>query len=490
MPEDAPPPEPPAPRTAPTLAAIVALAFAARLAFSLLKLTVATDAFWYVRISKMMLAGDWHHAIDQGYHPAYPALSALLSLVLRDVPTAATAVSILLGALTAIPAWFIGHRLGGPRAALFAALLVAVHPECVDEGSDILVEATFVFFFLSGTACALRAIATLDLRAAALSGLCGGLAYLTRPEGLALPAFTAVALAVAGLQRFRSTPSARWARRAAAAALATGVFLACFLPYAIVLHNHLGRWTITGKSGGEAFTKGHQAEKGTSQVEVATKSDRNPLYLPFYFVRKSFITLYPGFLPILIAALLLRAQRTADQRLARLALLGLLAIYLPPLLRLLYAKSYLSTRHLLTPVLIILLLSAPAAAALSLRWKRGLAILVLFIVAVALPKSLRPARRDQLPLKDAGHWLRAVAPGAEFMGPEKTAFYAVVFFYKVPKSGKPDDIVESMRRERLDWLVLLESDQPGVAARLDGRFQLVQEFGAGEDRVGVYRLSP
>ncbi len=488
MPEATPPPDTREPRPLPTLAAIVALAFAVRLACSLFKYTVATDAYWYVRIANMMLAGDWNHAIDHGYHPAYPALSALLSLFFRDVPTAATAVSILLGSLSCVPAWFIGRRLGGFRAAIFAALLVAVHPEAVDVGSDILVEATFVFFFLSSAACALRAIALLDLRAASLSGLAAGLAYLTRPEGLALPVFTALALVASGLPRFRPAPSAQWGRRAGAAALAGGVFLACFVPYAVRIRQHLGRWAVTGKAGGEAFVKGSPQGGGESQTAVAEKGNSNPLYLPWMFVRKFGQTIYPGFLPFLLAALFLRAPRSPDQRLARLALLGLLALYLPPLLRLLYAKSYLSTRHLLMPSLVVVLLLAPVAAALSEKWKRGLLLLVLFCAAVALPKSLRPSRRDQLPLKDAGQWLRAVAPGAELMGPEKTAFYAGVYFWKVPKSRANDDIAADMRRENVDWLVLLESDQPGVAAKLDGRFQLVKDFGAGEDRVGVYRL--
>ncbi|MCC6740095.1 MAG: glycosyltransferase family 39 protein [Planctomycetia bacterium] len=478
-----------APRTAPTLAAIVALAFAARLGFALLKATVATDAYWYVRIANFFLAGDWAAAVNHGYHPAYPALAALFSLVLRDVPLAATAVSVLLGALTSLPAWSIGARLGGPRAALFAALLVAVHPECVDEGSDILVEATFVFFFLSGVACALRAVATLDLPAAALSGLCAGLAYLTRPEGLVLPAFTAVALAAAALPRLRGAAPAQWGRRAAAAALAAGVFLACALPYLVHLRHTQGRWTVTGKAGGEAFSGGPQAAKGESQAAVETKGQANPAYLPWYFARKFLETVYLGFLPLLVAAFFVAAPRDSGARLARLALLGLLALYLPPLVRLLYAKSYVSTRHLLAPSLLVVLLLAPVAAALSERWKRGLPALVLLVAVVALPKSLRPARRDQLPLKQAGLWLRETAPGAELMGPEKAAFYAQVYFHKVPKSRAGDDIADRMRASNVEWLVLLESDQPGVAAKLDGRFGLVKDFGSGEDRVAVYRLA-
>ncbi|MEK7469242.1 MAG: glycosyltransferase family 39 protein [Planctomycetota bacterium] len=497
MPEVAPAPDPPAAdapepssRVIPTLAAIVALAFAARLGCFLLKATVATDAYYYVRIAKMMLAGDWHHALTHGYHPLYPALTALSSFVFGDVAAAGHAVSILLGALTAVPAWFIGARLGGLRSALFASLLVAVHPDCVDVGSDILVEATFVFFFISGVACALRAVALLDLRAAALAGLAGGLAYLTRPEGLALPAFAAIAIFVAGLPRFCATAAPRWGRRATAASVTVAVFLACFVPYVVKIHDHLGRWAVTGKSGGEAFVAGAKEGTGEGQKTVTEKGTQNPLYRPWYFVRKFSMTIYLGFLPLLLAAAFVSVPRAPDHRLARLALFGLLAIYLPPLLRLLYAKGYLSTRHLLLPSVVVVLLLAPFAAALSEKWKRGLATLVLLLAAVALPKSLRPGRRDQLPLKEAGLWLRATAPGAELMGPEKVAFYAGVNFRIVPDSRESRGIEADMREAQVMWLVLLESDEPGVSAKLDGRFQLVKECGNGEGRVQVFRLAP
>ncbi|KAF0239824.1 MAG: hypothetical protein FD180_5161, partial [Planctomycetota bacterium] len=299
----------------------------------------------------------------------------------------------------------------------------------------------------------------------------------------------AVAILAAGLPRFRPTATPDGARRACAAALAVCVFLACFIPYAVRIREHLGRWAITGKSGGAAFDINAKPGTGEGQKAVTEKGAQNPLYRPWYFIRKFSMTIYLGFLPLLLAAAFVSVPRAPDNRLARLALLGLLFIYLPPLIRLLYAKGYVSTRHLLLPSLVVVLLLAPVAAALSEKWKRGLAVLVLLIAAVALPKSLRPARRNQLPLKEAGIWLRATAPGAELMGPEKTALYAGVHLWHLPESRQSGAIEAEMRAARLKWLVLLESDEPGVAAGLDGRFQLVKQYGEGEDRVTVFRLT-
>ncbi len=47
---------------------------------------------------------------------------------------------------------------------------------------------------------------------------------------------------------------------------------------------------------------------------------------------------------------------------------------------------------------------------------------------------------------------------------------------------------EKMRRKKVEWLVLLEDDEPGVARGLDARFEPLQEFGEGDSAVRVYRL--
>ncbi|MBI2923311.1 MAG: glycosyltransferase family 39 protein [Planctomycetes bacterium] len=470
-------------KPAPTLALLTTLAFATRLGACLLKALVATDSYHYVRIARLILDGNWHDALAYGYHPAYPALSAALALVLRDVPFAAHAVSILLGSLAVLPAWSLGARAFGPRGAFFFALLVALHPEAVDVGSDILVESTFLFFFLASLAAALKTASIPCPGWGAAAGAFAAAAYLTRPEGLAAAALAPVLIVAAA----RIGPTL-WPKRLAAAALAAAVFLAGFLPYAVWLHGHLGRWALTAKQGGEAFTRvAPQAKSGASEKKLEEKGKRSALFLPWYFGKEMAKTIY---LPFLVLVLLypMVPRGTPPERFARLALLAALAIYLPPLLRLLYAKGYLSTRHLLAPATLFLAFGAAAAARLSLRGRRAVPILVLLVAAAALPKSLRPDRREQIPLKQAGLLLRERAPGLPVMGPEKTAYYAGARLVHVPKSGAPDDIEAGLRAAGTPWLVLLEEDHPGIAKRLDPRFEPVAEFGEGEDRVAVFRL--
>jgi len=435
-----------------------------------------------------MLDGRWSEALSQGYHPGYPALAAAAALLLGNVPFAAHAVSILAGALTPIPAWSIGRRAFGLRGAFFAALLAAVLPEAVDEGSDILVEATYLLFFLSSVALALRAASMPGLPAAAGSGLFAAAAYLVRPEGLAAAAFgPAVVLAGAWLG------PALWGRRLAATAVLSAAFLAGFAPYVVFLHGHFGRWMITAKQGGAAFSRAApQSRMGESQKKVQEKGRSSALYLPGRFLQQLGKTMFLPFaaLVVLAAFLRFRVPRPAPaERFARLAILGLVALYLPPLFRLLATMGYVSTRHLLAPAMLLLVFGAGSAAWLSLQWKRGMAVTILAIAAVGLPKSLRPVRTDEIPLKLAGLYLRDVAPGVPFAGPEKAAYYADVLFYHVPQGGSPE-IAAALSEAGTPWLVLLEEDQPGVAPTLDGRFELVQSFGGGDARVTVFRFRP
>ncbi|NUN50227.1 MAG: hypothetical protein HUU15_15555, partial [Candidatus Brocadiae bacterium] len=113
---------------------------------------------------------------------------------------------------------------------------------------------------------------------------------------------------------------------------------------------------------------------------------------------------------------------------------------------------------------------------------------VLLVAAVALPKSLRPERREEIGLKQAGLWLREHAPGEPVAGAEKVAYYADVVQFKVPRD--PALVPAHMDEIRARWLALVEDDHRGLASRLGPEFTIVAVFGEGDDRVSVIRYSP
>ena len=100
-----------------------------------------------------------------------------------------------------IPVYLLALELFGEHAAWLACLLTAVNPVVDDIVVNVLSESTFLLWWTFGLWCGVRFLR--DGRLSwLLPAIClGGLAYLTRPEGMLLPAALAATLLVSPLWR-------------------------------------------------------------------------------------------------------------------------------------------------------------------------------------------------------------------------------------------------------------------------------------------------
>ena len=210
-------------------AAVVALAFFARLAYALTQppeivVTFEADPLTYDQIARNVVAGRGFSGASFYYPPGtdvptafwdalYPLfLAGMYSLAGHSV-TAVRVAQALLGALAVWLTFWLGNRLAGRRAGLIAAGISAVYPFFIYYAAQLLTETLFMALILAVFAAALKAEETGHLAWSALLGLLVGLAALCRAEafyaGLALvlwaawrasPRWTArVRLAVIGL---------------------------------------------------------------------------------------------------------------------------------------------------------------------------------------------------------------------------------------------------------------------------------------------------
>jgi 4-amino-4-deoxy-L-arabinose transferase-like glycosyltransferase len=115
--------------------------------------------------------------------------------------------SALAGALLVLPMFFLGRELFDRQAGFWGALLFQCLPVSSRMLSDGLSEATFLLFMTTALFLAVRAFRSPSPVLFALCGLCGGLAYLTRPEGALIVGATSLALL--GVQ-FRSAWRRSW----------------------------------------------------------------------------------------------------------------------------------------------------------------------------------------------------------------------------------------------------------------------------------------
>ena len=133
-------------------------------------------------------------------HPIYPLTIALVhrwvgGIGPQDWQFAAQLASALAGLALILPLYLMSRELFGDKVALPACLLfLFAVPLNGHVFADTLSESTFLLFWLLGLWAALCFFRTGRLVWLPLLVVASGLAYLTRPEGLLLPAATLATL--------------------------------------------------------------------------------------------------------------------------------------------------------------------------------------------------------------------------------------------------------------------------------------------------------
>lgn len=191
-----------------------------------------------------------------------PVAIGLADLVVGDPHIGKVALTVVASTSLVYLLALLGRRLGGPSAGVATAWLAAVMPglatmpQIRGTGS----EAEYTLLVVSALWCTVSAA---DRQAGrrhtrlAGGGLLLGLAYLARPEGLAVGVPLAVGALVIG-RRDRS-PGAGPAR----ALLAFLAPLAlCVVPYAAYLHANTGSWQLTAKTQDASIEAWHAVARG------------------------------------------------------------------------------------------------------------------------------------------------------------------------------------------------------------------------------------
>jgi 4-amino-4-deoxy-L-arabinose transferase-like glycosyltransferase len=148
-------------------------------------------------------------------HPAYPlGIVAAHRLIGGTGPQAwqdaAQLASVVAGVLLVLPLYLVVLELFGPRAASMGVFLVYVVPLNAHVLADALSESTFLLFWTWGLWASLKFLKAGTFGWLPLMVGCGVLAYLTRPEGLLLPAAVVATLAAMPLLRSTRLYWPRW----------------------------------------------------------------------------------------------------------------------------------------------------------------------------------------------------------------------------------------------------------------------------------------
>ena len=247
---------------------LLLLAFALRLGWMLYNTqAIENEGTEYARIAQNLLAGKGYVGLLGGpesmFPPLFPFLIAASSLVTRDTEMAGRLVSIVMGSLLVLPVFFMGEKLFGRRVAYLAAALIAVHPLLVALSASVYVESTYLTLLFASLYFGMRVLDFDGVKQAFFCGLMLGLAYLTRPEGLAYGFLVGffMLLAVA-LRKSSITTTLKYGATIAV----TAVILV--IPYAAYLSAGSGAFRLEGKSGLNGIIKSRM-DQGMSYREAA-----------------------------------------------------------------------------------------------------------------------------------------------------------------------------------------------------------------------------
>jgi hypothetical protein len=389
------------------------------------------DGLRYVNQAQTIEGGAWRDGLLKSVdHPMYPLAIAMVHRGIGGEgpeawQRAAQTAAVLAGVLLVIPLYLVALEMFGAGSAWLACLLVFAAPLTGHVFADALSESTFLLFWTWGLWTALRFLKEGTFGWLPPTIAFGGLAYLSRPEGLLLPAALVATLVVMPLLRSTRLYWPRW--WAAIGFLVVGA--ACLVGPYVAIKGGLGTKPAIARL------------LGTAASSPASAVERQHVLDPNQSTSKTYA--------LAARAMALAVRDAVTIPLLPLALLGLVVSWPPgararqwllltiigvaaalALIRLHATGGYCSPRH----ALVLSFLLIPAAAygvhwalttvAISGRWlgmgegrfRAGPAVWVLVLAgfgAYYARADLAPVNEGLGAYKEAGAWLSDhVPPGS------------------------------------------------------------------------------
>jgi len=511
------------------LPGLVLLALVVRVLVAFRTSVIFEDGPHFLDSAKRFATGDFAGALAHPYHPMYSALIAAVQPLVGDFEVAALAVSVLGGTLAVAASFLFVRDAFDARSAALAAFLFAISPYAVRFTSDVQSEGVYLAFFVGGVALSWRGLATGRAGLLFAAGLAGGFAYLTRPEGAALVVVVGVLLLARG--------GAVRDRLRGIAALVTGALLVA-APYISILSLASDSVTLSGKKSlirtlglSNQGTASITAEFGQLVVlgvlscfVIAVAAYLWPrsrggvlrarvwggvacaiggvvawqIFWPTQleeFARVVISTVRPEV--IVLVGLGIWASIACETRRRDGFIVALLLVYGVVLVGLLFNYGYLSRRHVLPLLPLLLGYAGLGACWLSdriSRWpaERVLAAIALGMLLISAPKTLHRHRDDALAHRRVAEWMRGqdLPAGRVASNKRRIGYYAERLWFPLTE----DDVLrpfERLAREGVRYIVV-DDPMPGFHDQLavESRFEVrvLHRIEAGGGMATVYEL--
>ena len=465
----------------------------------------------YIQQAERIERGGWHEGLYRGIdHPFHPVgIAAAHRLFDGDGPgswqRAALLFSFASAVLLVIPSYLLALELFGESAAFLGVALVMANAAIGSSVVNVLSETSFLFWWSFGLWAAVRFLREGRFRWLPLSIGFGGLAYLTRPEGILLAVAVALTMLILPLQR---ATRINWPRWWGAIMLVVGGVLLCSGPYVAVkggLGTKPGIARVLGLAEHSA-PLALEREKPLPPDQTSIETYGLAISRTLRALRGAVTT---PLLPFAVLGLFLAVRR--EERLRACILVGIvLCASFLALVRLHATGGYLTVRHALLPGMILTL-----AAGAGLTWLTGKvaipgrwlglaherfrpgpavwAMSIAVLVIVPYLRSLGPAHPGPFAVyHTTGDWLaRNTRPDEEVLDLTDWAL-----FFSQRGGYHFADVYKAPADPKMRWIVVRKPHVEGhwhyskiIRELLDGREAVAQvppHAGPGELQISIY----
>ncbi len=464
---------------------------------------IADDGCAYGELAKEIAAGNFHEAFSPTLHPLFPVFTAGASYIFQDFELSGRMVSCLFGSLTVFPLFFLVKNIFDRKIALMTVLFFIVHPYLSQASGEVLTEALYFFFITSIASLSWIAIQKKRRSLFLVVGLLLSLAFLTRFEGFFLIFLVLGWIWLINLPEIRT--GIRWKLVSSFFCLIT--FVAVFFPYLFFVHQETGRWQICPHQERYADTffkptSDNQASLQKAGSVLKRKISANVPRIPFFLVK----AYHPAFLLLLFFGVI-RRKRFKGFEIGEAYILSFILLRIAVLT----VSAAIDDRYLYAFVPMALCWAGTGFWEIDYRLQekfkdkslsvgrgrvsRFSIIILVVVMAICLPRGLRPIRGHRAIQREVGYWLKENAAQKEFIvvapSPQES-FHAGAKWYEL--EGKTyAEIINNAREKEADFMIIdrdIDKICPGFrdSVKADDLEIFTKKFEKSRKKIVIYKL--
>jgi len=425
---------------------------------------IADDGCAYGELAKEIAAGNFHEAFGPTLHPLFPVFTAGASYIFQDFELSGRMVSCLFGSLTVFPLFFLVKNIFDRKIALMTVLFFIVHPYLSQASGEVLTEALYFFFITSIASLSWIAIQKRRRALFLVVGLLLSLAFLTRFEGFALIFLVLGWIWLINLPKIRT--GIRWKLVSSFFCLIT--FIVASLPYLFFVHQETGKWQICPHQERYADTFFKPTSDNQTSLQKAgsvlkRKISANVPRIPFFLVK----AYHPAFLLLLFFGVI-RRKRFKGFEIGEAYILSFILLRITVLT----VSAAIDDRYLYAFVPMALCWAGTGFWEIDYRLQekfkdkslsvgrdrvsRFSIIILVVVMAICLPRGLRPIRGHRAIQREVGYWLKENAGQKEFIvvapSPQES-FHAGAKWYEL--EGKTyAEVIDNARGKGADFMII------------------------------------